>query len=36
MRYRIQKKQIICAILAFFMAVCASGIFAEAKSVRVQ
>jgi len=36
MKYRIQKKQIICAVLALLIAVCTSGIFAEAKVIRVQ
>lgn len=36
MKYRIRKKQIICAVLALLIAVCTSGIFAEAKVVRVQ
>lgn len=36
MKYRIQKKQIICTVLALLIAVCTSGIFAEAKVIRVQ
>lgn len=36
MKYRIQKKQIVCTVLALLIAVCTSGIFAEAKTIRVQ
>ena len=36
MKYRIQKKQVVCTIVALLMAVCVSGIFAEAKVVQVQ
>ena len=36
MKNRISKKQIICMVLAFLLAVCTTGIFAEAKVVRVQ
>lgn len=36
MKNRISKKQIICVVLAFLLAVCTTGIFAEAKVVRVQ
>ena len=36
MTYKIQKKQIICTILALIISVCATGVLTEAKVTEVQ